>query len=147
MYGNRNIVHIAYCVVNVQLHYVQQVCIPGLHLSLGIFDRLWTLLEGACKEIDFLCAVDGAGDTSVEGFRKLSSLKNDIETQQKYIDVLTEILTFSLLTGSNMESLWGARLESVESRESTHLVSASIAATRVPIKRCAEASASHNVIH
>ena len=85
---------------------MQKVCIPGLHLSLGIFDRLWNLLEEACKEIDFQCAVEGSsGDTSVEGFRKLCSLKMDIETLQKYHSVLTEMLTFRLLTGSNVTEL------------------------------------------
>ena len=84
----------------------KKVCIPELHLFLGIFDRLWNLLEEACKEIDFQCAVEGSsGDTSVEGFRKLCSLKMDIETQQKYHSVLTEMLTFSLLIGSNVTEL------------------------------------------
>ena len=63
-------------------------------------------MEEACKEIDFQCAVEGSsGDTSVEGFRKLCSLKMDIETLQKYHSVLTEMLTFSLLTGPNRTEL------------------------------------------
>ena len=41
-----------------------QVCIPGLHISLGIFNRLYSLLENACHELDLLQAEDtGAGDT------------------------------------------------------------------------------------
>lgn len=33
-----------------------QVRLPGLHMSLGIYDRLWSLLEGACTELDLLLA-------------------------------------------------------------------------------------------
>ena len=33
-----------------------QVSLPGLHISLGVFDRLWTLLEDACTELDLLLA-------------------------------------------------------------------------------------------
>ena len=42
-----------------------QVCIPGLHISLGIFNRLYSLLENACHELDLLQAEKdtGARDT------------------------------------------------------------------------------------
>ena len=41
------------------------MCIPGLHISLGIFNRLYSLLENACHELDLLQAEKdtGAGDT------------------------------------------------------------------------------------
>ena len=55
------------CTCSLQLHIVQcipthlhilyvQVCIPGLHLSLGIFNRLYTILENAYHELDLLQA-------------------------------------------------------------------------------------------
>ena len=28
------------------------MCFPGLHISLGVFDRLWELLEASCCELD-----------------------------------------------------------------------------------------------
>ncbi len=61
-------------------------------------------MEEASKELDFQCAVVVGiiGDVSVDSFRKLSSLKLNIETQLNYQNVLTEILTFSTLQlGSN----------------------------------------------
>jgi len=84
---------------------VQKVCIPGLHLSLGIFNRLWNLLEDACKEIDFQCVVEGCSDTSLEGFRKFYSLKMDMEAQQTYRSLLSEMRAFSMLTDSSMPEL------------------------------------------
>jgi len=82
-----------------------KVCIPGLHLSLGILDRLWNLLEAECKEIDFQCAIaaGSSGNSSVEGFRKLSTLKMEVSAQQKYHEVLTQMLTFGLLNGPSVE--------------------------------------------
>ena len=37
-------------------HISFQVCIPGLHISLGIFNLLFTLLENACHELDLQLA-------------------------------------------------------------------------------------------
>lgn len=33
------------------------MCLPGLHISLGIFFRLFTLLEDACHRLDFKLAL------------------------------------------------------------------------------------------
>jgi len=35
---------------------------PSLNMSLGIFKRLWDLLESACKELDLKVACQSAGD-------------------------------------------------------------------------------------
>ena len=36
------------------------MCFPGLHLSLGIFNRLWILLEEECTEVDLALAQESA---------------------------------------------------------------------------------------
>lgn len=78
------------------------MCTPGLHLSLGIFNRLWTLLEDACKSIDFKCAVEGSGagfsDDDVCDLNRLSRLKQELSTQRGYANLLSEMLTYSILT-------------------------------------------------
>ena len=38
-----------------KINFFEFSCI-GLHLSLGMFDRLWTLLEDACTELDLRMA-------------------------------------------------------------------------------------------
>lgn len=81
------------------------MCIPGLHLSLGIFNRLWTLLEAACQELDFKIALENAssgstGDTnaiSVSMVRKLTLMKFERDTLQKMADVTSEMFTYSSL--------------------------------------------------
>ena len=41
-------------------HFEKKVCFPGLHLSLGIFNRLWILLEEECTEVDLALAQESA---------------------------------------------------------------------------------------
>ena len=56
----------------------KQVCVPGLHLSLGIFNRLWTLLEDACTELDLQLAEVGVGDNTGGGsFSQYSAILNE----------------------------------------------------------------------
>ncbi len=75
------------------------MCIPGLHLSLGIFDRLWTLLENSCKEADFRLAVDSnSGSASTSSFHKLSVLKLESQTLADYSRLVSEMHTYATLS-------------------------------------------------
>ena len=44
------------CTHIIPLPIILQVCIPGLHISLGIFDKLYSLLENACERVDLEAA-------------------------------------------------------------------------------------------
>ncbi len=83
-----------------------KVCIPGLHLSLGIFNRIWKLLENSCQELDFKRSLEVCGAShSVGGhcssIQKLSSVRAEIEVQKKYGSVLSEMLTYCVLTSNS----------------------------------------------
>ncbi len=64
------------------------MCFPGLHLSLGIFDRLYTLLEEACQELDLQLAererVADLGGDSIQEYaielKRLSHLREQHTT-------------------------------------------------------------------
>lgn len=80
-----------------------KVCIPGLHLSLGIFNRLWTLLEKRCKELDFSLAIEGASASGFSGdsadmLTKWSNLQLEVKTSIQYADVISDLLTYSSVT-------------------------------------------------
>ncbi len=82
-----------------------KVYIPGLHLSLGIFNRLWKLLENSCQELDFKRSLEiSSASHSVGGhcndIHKLSSLRAEIEVQKKYGSVLSDMLTYCVLTSN-----------------------------------------------
>ena len=64
------------------------MCIPGLHLSLGIFSRLFHLLEDSCQQLDLeLAARDSQIDLGGPTFHRYSSLQNELselrERQQR----------------------------------------------------------------
>ncbi len=80
-----------------------KVCIPGLHLSLGIFNRLWTLLEKRCKELDFSLTIEGASAGSLPGDStdmqtRWSNLQLEVKTSIQYADVISDVLTYSTVT-------------------------------------------------
>lgn len=72
-------------------------------MSLGIYDRLWELLEGACTELDMLLAkhmsTSGAGglgnsfDEYVAALRKREQLSEKIATCQQRASVLDQLVT------------------------------------------------------
>ena len=52
-----------------------QVCPPGLHITLGIFYRIWCLLEADCHKLDLQLAISTSPTpTDRESFKKVSSL-------------------------------------------------------------------------
>ena len=99
------------------------MCVPGLHLSLGIFDRLWTLLEDACTERDMRMAEanHGGGGVGTDTFvqysatlQQRSCLKAQLESQLAHVTVLEQFVTFvtlSLPDPENSEPLLAARRE------------------------------------
>lgn len=80
-----------------------QVCIPGLHISLGIFDRLWDLLENACTELDLTLAKDREGmegntyECYCQALREAERLKEKLKVEQQHSRVLSELITYLAL--------------------------------------------------
>ena len=82
------------------------MCIPGLHLSLGIYNRLWSLLGDACNELDLILAESSPDNISsnstysqyVSLIRRKSELQSELHDQQDYLTVLNEMVTFSSIS-------------------------------------------------
>ena len=87
-----------------------QVCIPGLHLSLGIFNRIWELMEYECQELDLrLAHTKGStgGSTFVHYANTLqqrSHLAMELETQQGYVSLIDQMVTYLTLTLPDAET-------------------------------------------
>lgn len=84
-----------------------QVCIPGLHISLGVFYRLYSLLEAACHELDLIFAEEtgslnlGGGasfDVYSRVLKDLYQAKEEVEKQTHLLSVLEQLSTFVALT-------------------------------------------------
>lgn len=88
----------------------KQVCIPDLHLSLGIFNWLWNLLEDACSELDFklaMACIDTASNSPFDttALKKLSLMRIELDTERNYANVITEMITFYTLTGDDASDM------------------------------------------
>lgn len=85
-----------------------QVCPPGLHISLGIYDRLWELLEAACTELDLLLAkytsaggLDNSFEEYVSALRKREELNSKLTAAEGRVRALDEQVTFFSLHTPN----------------------------------------------
>lgn len=87
---------------------VLQVCLPGLHMTLGIYDRLWELLEGECTKLDLLLAEHTPGgetgtsyDQYVTALRKREQLSASLVTQEQRATLLEQLVTYFSLNLTN----------------------------------------------
>lgn len=85
-----------------------QVCLPGLHISLGIYDRLWELLEGECTQLDLLLAENTSvqgGESSfmnyVVALKKREQLNLSLTAAEQRVTVLDQLVTFFSLNLPN----------------------------------------------
>lgn len=75
-------------------------------MSLGIFNRLWSLLGDACSELDLKLAESSRGNVNggstynhyVALLRRRSVLRMEMENQQNHVTVMNEMVTFASLT-------------------------------------------------
>ncbi len=71
-------------------------------MSLGIFNRLWTLLEEACSELDFKLSSRGSSSPS---FKKLGDMRVELQTERNYADLITQMITFHTLAVDSADDL------------------------------------------
>ena len=89
----------------------RQVCPPGLHITLGIFLRLFTLLEDCCHELDVLAELQGSSEAGcsyeryVKALCQQRALKDEAHIVEYNLKVLEQVATYTLATAPNMASL------------------------------------------
>ena len=95
--------------VTVSAYYFVKVSPPGLHISLGIFQRLFTLLEDSCHELDMKLSESTTTPTdSTTSFDDLIQARKDMKnlvSEYSQLDPLIrqhqQLLTYLLLTQQN----------------------------------------------
>ena len=85
------------------------MCPPGLHITLGIFLRLFVLLEDTCHQLDLSASLQGSDcGPSYERYsaalRKLTNIKDEQLRLQNELSVLEQIVTFTAATAANATS-------------------------------------------
>ena len=76
-----------------------QICLPGLHMSLGIYERLWELLTSDCTKLDLLLAqhssVCGTQGISFQtALKKKEDLAHQLTTAEQRVITLDQLVTF-----------------------------------------------------
>lgn len=82
-------------------------------------------MEDACKAMDFVCAVEGSGtgfsESDSHNLQRLSQLKLELTSQRSYRNLLSEMLTYSILSCNTecISSLVGSLKDEITSTQST----------------------------
>lgn len=78
--------HVNYLSTQWYHNYYTQVCPPGLHLTLGIFYRLFSLMETACHRLDLEVTKEDSRDEGgisygyhLDALSKLDMLKPQLD--------------------------------------------------------------------
>ncbi len=89
------------------------MCIPGLHISLGVFLRLFELLEKAAHELDVLIAMALGRKTQqpqelrqafvqhIEVLRSISALTKEANEAMDHADFLDSISSWTVLSSES----------------------------------------------
>ena len=79
---------------------------PGLHISLGIFFRLFTLLETACHQLDLSLATQGEQDDTRHSYRlysnalsSLTKLEEERNHNEEEAQAAEQLSTFLAVRG------------------------------------------------
>ena len=78
---------------------------PGLHISLRVFNRLFDLLETACQELDLDLATKNhsVGGSSFQQYaellKELSELKEEAKLQADKSKLQSQLLSYLLVIG------------------------------------------------
>ena len=79
---------------------------PGLHISLGIFFRLFELLEGCCKKLDLALAQHSSQPDTLHSFRlysaalqKVAELETEIRNETEEAEAAEQLSTYLALKG------------------------------------------------
>ena len=85
------------------------MCPPSLHVTLGIFLRLFVLLEDECHRLDLSVSLQGSNsgpsyERHATALHQQTELKTELHTLKNGLEILEQILTFTLATAANAES-------------------------------------------
>lgn len=95
-----------------------KVCIPALHISLGIFLRLFQLFEQACHELDVKLAATRT--TSPAASKKFNDY---IATLQKIVDLEDAITQYHSMAERNEQlATWFAMVVNTEVQQQVQLL-------------------------
>ena len=112
-------------------HVHVQAALPGLHMSLGIFLKLWHLMEAECHQLDLELAMVTTGETGDrDGFlahsrriHEINALEEEKEQIMQYANALDGICTaMAAQYGEENQLISGLRREAIHTRDKIHAI-------------------------
>ena len=110
---NIALTEVQYILIQYTLYHISkyQVCIPGLHITQGIFQKLLSFFEDACHRLDLQLAhlqQDGQYSTTVLDMhsmtlQELVKTREDLELAEQERDTVQQILTHSSMMYANLD--------------------------------------------
>ena len=107
--------------LHVRCLYTHQVCLPGLHISLGIFQRLFDLMEQECHDLDLLLAAcqnkrlssdtTPAFDHFAATYADIHKTSEELDTQRQHSDFLDQALTLLAMNIPESQQEGNSQLE------------------------------------
>lgn len=89
-----------------------QVCMPGLHITLGIFHRLFVLLEADCHLLDMKLAASGRQDDALHSFKLYSAALDSVHKleEERHRDMeeaqaAEQLSTFLAVRGADLQQV------------------------------------------
>ena len=78
------------------------MCIPGLHITQRIFQKLFEVFEGACHNLDLLLAFHRQGDLNsgpefekyCKVLKEISTISQELELAEQERDTLEQLVTY-----------------------------------------------------
>ena len=96
---------------------------PGLHISLGVFYRLFTLLETACHQLDLALSTQGKQDDTRHSYRLycealsiLTNLEEERNHNEEEAQAAEQISTFLAVSGADQQHIEFCRQSVAELR-------------------------------
>ena len=96
---------------------------PGLHITLGIFDRLFDLLEEACHQLDVQLAERGRQADTLHSFKLYSAavqnikeLEGEKQREDEEASAAEQLSTFLAVRGASTQQVEFCRQSAAELR-------------------------------
>ena len=94
---------------------------PGLHITLGIFDRLFDLLEEACHLLDVKLAESGRQEDTLHSFKlystalqNISELEEERQREDEEASAAEQLSTFLAVRGADIQQVEFCRQAAAE---------------------------------
>ena len=101
-----------------------QICLPALHITLGVFYRLFQLLERDCHDLDIKKAVLQSSTPTHQSYamysaaaQRVHSIVDELEQRERQAKALDEIISYLNINSNNTGILKALQCQVADTRK------------------------------